>query len=53
MEGARRPCAPLTSAPSTRCTAVVLFFHPICTNYEGKRAIFLQQQLWFVNEESE
>jgi hypothetical protein len=30
-----------------------MFFHPLCTSYETKKEIFVQQGLWFVDDTSE
>jgi hypothetical protein len=30
-----------------------MFFHPLCTSYETKKEIFVQQGLWFVDDASE
>ncbi|KAI7838010.1 hypothetical protein COHA_008192 [Chlorella ohadii] len=33
------------------CDWSILYFHPVCTDYDGKRASFVKQQMWFVNED--
>ena len=54
--GLRPLCAAQVDAAGLMpaCPAAVLFFHPVCDDrYSNKTALFKQQGVWFMDEDSE